>query len=151
MKRLALAAAAIVIAAGVFVLVVHTPPVRRAVLRYAIGEMQRRYGIRIQAARLDYNLPALTLGLADVQVAAERTADRPFFQADYVRAALARRALMGLVAFDEVAITNGRVHLVRDGDGRMNLPESSEARGGEPAPLNITHLSAPQFAFDVTD
>src|SRR5436190_2350531 len=58
---------------------------------------------------------------------------------------------MGLVAFDEVAITNGRVHLVRDGDGRMNLPEPSEAPGGEPAPLNITHLSAPQFAFDVTD
>ena len=150
-RRLALAAAAVLIAVAVFVLVVHTPPVRRAVLRYAIGEVQRRYGIRIEAARLDYNLAALTLGLADIRIAGERTPDLPFFEANYVRAALASRVLAGVIAFDEVAVTNGRVHLVRDADGRMNLPESSETPSGEPAPLNIAHLSAPRFVIDVTD
>src|ERR1051326_2502111 len=92
-KRLALIAAALAVAAGLFVLVVHTPPVRRAVLRYVIADVQRRYAIRIEASRLDYNLAALTFGLADVRVAAERTPDAPFFEADYVRAALARRVL----------------------------------------------------------
>jgi hypothetical protein len=74
------------------VLVVHTPPVRRAVLRYVIAEVQRRYGIRIEASRLDYNLAALTVGLADVRIAADRTPSGSFFAADYLHAALARRA-----------------------------------------------------------
>ena len=151
MKRLALVAGAALVAIGLFVLVVHTPPVRRAVLRYVVAEVQRRYAIRIDAARLDYNLPALTVGLAQVRIAADRTPDFPFFQADYVSAALASRALTGIVAFDEVAVTNGRVQLVRDRDGRMNLPDSSDTPAGEPAPLNIAHILAPRFVIDIKD
>src|ERR1700741_5520397 len=113
MKRLALVAGAALVAMGLFVLVVHTPPVRRAVLRYVVAEVQRRYAIRIDAARLDYNLPALTVGLAQVRIAADRTPDLPFFQADYVSAALASRALAGSVAFDEVAVPNVRLQLTR--------------------------------------
>ena len=56
MKRLALVAAAVLVAVALFVLVVHTPAVRRLVLRYTIAEVRRRYAIRIEAARLDYNL-----------------------------------------------------------------------------------------------
>jgi translocation and assembly module TamA len=151
MRRLALVAAAVLVAAGLFVLVVHTPPVRRAVLRYVVAEVQRRYAIRIEAARLDYNLPALTIGLSQVRIAALKTPTLPFFEADYVRAALASRALTGIIAFDEVAVTNGHVQLTRDRDGRMNLPDSSETPAGEPAPLNIAHLSAPRFAIDIKD
>ena len=151
MRRLALVAAAVLVAAGLLVLVVHTPPVRRAVLRYVVAEVQRRYGIRIEAARLDYNLPALTIGLSQVRIAALRTPTLPFFEADYIRAALASRALTGIVAFDEIAVTNGHVRLTRDRDGRMNLPDSSETPAGEPAPLNIAHLSAPRFVIDITD
>src|SRR6185503_8154611 len=75
----------------------------------------------------------------------------PFFQADYVRAALARRALTGLVAFDEIAVTNGHVQLARDRDGRMNVPDSSDTPAGEPAPLDIAHLLAPRFAIGIRD
>src|SRR6266850_7866031 len=151
MRRLGIAAAAVVIAVALVVLVVHTPPVRRAVLRYVIAEVQRRYAIRIEASRLDYNLPALTVGLSQVRIAAQRTPELPFFQADYVSAALASRALTGIVAFDEIAVTNGHVQLTRDRDGRMNLPDSSETPAGEPAPLNIAHLSAPRFVIDIKD
>jgi uncharacterized protein YlxP (DUF503 family) len=125
MKRLAMVAAALVLVTGVLVLVVHTPPVRRAVLRYVVAEVQRRYAIRIEASRLDYNLAALTVGLADARIAAERTASIPFFQADYVHAQLARSAFTGIVAFDEVSVSNGQVRLVRGADGRMNLPGST--------------------------
>ena len=151
MKRLGLVAGAVLVAAGLFVLVVHTPPVRRAVLRYVVAEVQRRYGIRIEAERLDYNLRALTIGLSQVRIAADRTPELPFFEADYVSAALASRALTGIIAFDEIAVTGGRVKLTRDRDGRMNLPDSSETPTGEPAPLNIAHLSAPQFVIDIKD
>ena len=134
-----------------FVLVVHTPPVRRMVLRYAIAEVRRRYALRIDAARLDYNLAALTIGLAQVRIATDRTPDLPFFEADYVQAALAARALGGMVAFDEIAVTSGRLRVMRDRDGRMNLPESSNTPPGEPAPLNVAHLSAPRLVVDVKD
>ena len=150
-RRLALTAAALVIAAGIFVLVVHTPPVRRAVLRYVVAEVQRRYAIRIEASRLDYNLAALTLGLADVRIAAERTAATPFFQAGYVGVQLARSIFTGIIAIDQVSVSNGHMRLVRGADGRMNLPESAEASSGEPAPLNIAHVSAPRLAIDFSD
>ena len=151
MKRLALVAGAVLLAVVLFVLVVHTPPVRRMVLRYTIAEVRRRYSIRIEAARLDYNLAALTVGLAQVRIAADRTPDLPFFEADYVQAALAARALGGMVAFDEIAVTSGRLRVMRDRDGRMNLPESSNTPSGEPAPLSVAHLSAPRLLVDVKD
>jgi len=97
MKRLGLVAAAAVSLVVVFVLVAHTPPFRRLVLRYVIDEVQRRYAMRIDAARLDYNLASLTLGLADVRLAAERTPSAPFFEADYIRVALPSRVLVGTI------------------------------------------------------
>src|SRR5262245_43218288 len=114
MKRLGPLAAAAVALGVVFVLVVHTPPFRRMVLRYVIDEVQRRYALRIEAARLDYNLAALKLGLADVRLAADRPPSAPFFEAGYVGVALPSRVLVGTIAFDEVAVTGGRIHLVRD-------------------------------------
>src|SRR5262245_11737839 len=151
MKRLGLLAAAAVALVVVFVLVVHTPPFRRLVLRYVIGEVQRRYAMRIEAARLDYNLAALTLGLADVRLAADRTPTVPFFEAGYIAVALPSRVLVGTIAFDEIAVTGGRIHLVRDRDGRMNIPESSETPPGEPAALDLRRLSAPRLLLDFTD
>src|SRR5678815_1474151 len=145
MKRLGLLAAAAVVLVVAFVLVVHTPPFRRLVLRYVIGEVQRRYALRIDASRLDYNLAALTLGLADVRLAAERTPSAPFFEADYVRVALPSRALTGAIAFDDITVTSGRIHLLRDPDGRMNIPESGETPSGEPAALDIRRFSAPRL------
>jgi len=151
MKRLALLAAAAVALVVVFVLVAHTPPFRRLVLRYVISEVERRYAIRIDAERLDYNLAALTLGLADVRLAADRTRLTPFFEADYVRVALPSRALVGTIAFDEITVSSGRIHLVRDRDGRMNIPESGETSSGEPAALDLRRLLAERLLVDFTD
>ena len=151
MKRLGLLAAAAVSLLVVFVLVAHTPPFRRLVLRYVISEVQRRYAMRIDAARLDYNLAALTLGLADVRLAADRTRLTPFFEADYIRVALPSRALIGAIAFDDITVTSARIHLVRDRDGRMNIPESSETPSGEPAALDVRRLLAPRLLVDFTD
>ena len=56
-----------------------------------------------------------------------------------------------MIALDEIAVTNGRFHVMRDRDGRLNLPASSETPSGEPAPINIAHLSAPRLLVDVKD
>ncbi len=151
MKRLGLLAAAAVALVVVFVLVAHTPPFRRLVLRYVISEVQRRYAMRIDAERLDYNLATLTLGLADIRLAADRTPLTPFFEADYVRVALPSRALLGAIAFDDITVTSGRIHLVRDRDGRMNIPESGETRSGEPAALDVRRFLAARLLVDFTD
>ena len=150
-RRVGLLALALILVAGVVALVVHTPPVRRLVLRYTIAEVQRRYGIRIDAARLDYNIASLSVGLAQVRIAADRSPGVPFFEADYVRASLPGRALLGRIGFDEIAVTGGRVRVVRDRDGRTNLPESSETPSGEPAALDIGRLVAPRLVVDVQD
>ena len=51
----------------------------------AASRSSGRYGIRIEASRLDYNLAALSVGLSNVRIAADRTPALPFFEADYVR------------------------------------------------------------------
>ena len=151
MKRLGLLAAGAVALVVVFVLVVHTPPFRRLVLRYVVGEVQRRYALRIDAVRLDYSLAALTLGLADVRLAADRTPSAPFFEARYIGVALPSRVLFGTIAFDDITVTGGRVHLVRDRDGRMNIPETGETPSGEPAALDLRRLLAPRLLIDFND
>jgi outer membrane protein assembly factor BamA/autotransporter translocation and assembly factor TamB len=151
MKRFWLLAAAVVALAVVFVLVAHTPPFRRFVLRYVISEVQRRYAIRIDASRLDYNLARLTLGLGEVRLAADRTPSAPFFEADYVQVAFPSRVLVGTISFDDITVTSGRIHLVGDRDGRMNIPESGETSSGEPAALDIRRLWAPRLLVDFTD
>src|SRR5258706_13786115 len=110
-RLMALLALALVLAAGVIAIVVHAPAFRRVVLRYAIGEVQRRYGIRLEAAELDYNLASLTVGLAHIRISVNRSSDAPFLEADYLRASLSRRVLMGMIALDEIAVTNGRIHI----------------------------------------
>src|SRR2546429_2318865 len=103
MKRFARAAVAVVAAVVLFVVAVHTPPVRRMVLRYVIADVQRRYAIRIDADRLDYNLAALTVGLSNVRIVAvvrlrgsgasarQAPTETPVFPADHPRRALAAR------------------------------------------------------------
>ena len=146
-----LVALVLVLAAGVLAVVVHTPAFRRLVLRYAVAEVQRRYGIRLEAERLDYNLASLTIGLAQIRISVDRSPDTPFFEADYLHASLPRRMLMGIIALDEIAVTNGFVRVVRGGDGRTNLPDSSDSRGAEPAALDIARLVAPRFRVEVQD
>ncbi len=149
--RLALLALALLFAAGAVALIVHTPPVRRLVLRYTIADVQRRYGIRLDAARLDYNLVALSVGLAQVRIATNASPTVPFFEADYVAASLPPGVLAGSVALNEIAVTSGRVHIVRDRNGRTNLPESSASPAGEPAALEIARLVAPRLIVDLQD
>src|SRR5262245_32939283 len=151
MKRLWLLAAGAVALVVVFVLVAQTPPFRRLVLRYVISEVQRQYAMRIEASRLDYNLATLTLGLADLRLAADRTPLAPFFEADYIQVAFPSRVLVGTIAFDDITVTSGQIHLVRDRDGRMNIPESGETPSGEPAALDIRRFSASRLLVDFTD
>jgi len=124
MKRFARVGLAVAAITALLVLAVHTPPFRRLVLRYAIAEAQRRYAIQIQADRLDYNLAALSFGLSNVRIAAVTTPQAPFFSSNYIHVTLPRRALTGIVAFDEIAVTGGDIRIVRDADGHMNLPPS---------------------------
>ncbi|MBI3050401.1 MAG: translocation/assembly module TamB domain-containing protein [Acidobacteria bacterium] len=150
-RRLVVVAAALALTGAAFVLLVHTPPIRRAALRYALPAIERHYGLRLEASRLDYNLAALRVGLADVRLSAPASPDEPFFSADYVSVTLARRALVGPVAFDHIGVTNARVLVRRRPDGSTNLPAASDTPGGEPPPLSVARLDVPQIAVDLRD
>jgi hypothetical protein len=55
-RRAAIVVLALATGVAALVLVVHAPFVRARVLQYVITTVQERYGIRIEASRLDYNL-----------------------------------------------------------------------------------------------
>ncbi|HEY6359993.1 MAG TPA: translocation/assembly module TamB domain-containing protein [Vicinamibacterales bacterium] len=149
-RRLALFLVAAVLLVAAATLLVHAPFVRARVLRYAVATVQAQYGIRVDASRLDYNLAGLRIGLADVRISAQGK-QPPLFEADYVAVTVPRRTLFGDVALDDVAVTNGVVRIVRSAAAETNLPDSTAAGEGEPAPLRFGHLLLSPLRVDVRD
>lgn len=149
-RRLLFVLAGTVAAVAALALLVHAPFVRRAVLRYALSTVQQRYGLSLEASRLDYNLAAMRIGLADLRVsaAAGRT---PFFEADYVSVVVPGGTLLGDVSFDDVSVRNGLVRIVRTADGATNLPAAGEGGEGEPAALRIARLAIVPLRVDLRD
>jgi outer membrane protein assembly factor BamA len=150
-RRLLVVAAVLATTAVVVVLLLHAAPVRRAVLRYARPALEEQFGVRLDASRLDYNLAALRIGLADVRLAAPHSPDEPFFSAEYVSVTLARASLVGPLTFDEIAATNARALVRRRPDGSTNLPSPSGAPADDPSPLRVNRIDVPQMAVDLRD
>jgi outer membrane protein assembly factor BamA/autotransporter translocation and assembly factor TamB len=148
-RRLVIVCLALLLLMAVAVLVVHTPPIRSLALRYAI-RVALNQGVQITAQRLDYNLIMRQVRLANVEVSAPDDL-QPFFVADEVAATASYRVFFGDVAFDQVSVRNGAVHVVRRVDGTINLPKSSGTSSREPAPLPIARVSAPRLAVEYRD
>ena len=149
-RRLLLFVAAVVLLIAGAALLVHAPFVRARVLVYAVATLEDQYGIRVEAGRLDYNLLALRVGLSNVRVSAAGK-QLPFFEADYVAVAVPRRMLFGDVYFDEVAVNNGVVRIVRQASGQSNLPETTGDGTGEPEALRIGRIDLSPLRIDVRD
>ena len=128
---------AFVAGAVALALLLHAPFVRRAALRYTLTIVQRDYGMTLEAARLDYNLAALRVGLAGVRLSAPGSAAEPFFEADYLSVTLPASVLLGDVAFREITVTNARAFIHRRPDSSTNLPPAAA----------LTAISPPHSAF----
>src|ERR1051325_1443320 len=132
-----------------FAIIIHIPPVRAGVLRYAIRQAQERYGVQLVASGLQYNLVTLHVALTDMRAAAVGD-PVPFLEADRVDIDFARSTWLGDVAFTEIAAAGAHATILRRGDGRTNLPRSSPSEG-EPAALRVARLFVPAMRIDVRD
>jgi outer membrane protein insertion porin family len=150
-RRLGVGLVALGLGAGALLLALHLPVVRSAVLGWAREAVLRRAGLSLEAGRLDYNLFALSAGLADVRVAAPAAAAEPFFTAQYVAVAVPLGALLGGQRIEDVRITNATVFVHRRADGTSNLPEGGEPRTDEPDPLPVDRLSVRTLAVELVD
>jgi outer membrane protein assembly factor BamA/autotransporter translocation and assembly factor TamB len=150
-RRLIIVFGVLVTAAVLLVVLVHAPFSRAAALRYAVRTVEEQYDLHLDASRLDYNLAALRIGLADLRVSALHATDEPFITADYLSVMLPWRTVVGDIAFNDITVTNGRVFVRRREDGTSNLPAGSEAPAGEPPALRVEQLNVPQLAIDLRD
>jgi hypothetical protein len=69
-RRLVIVFGALAAAAVLLVVLVHAPFFRAAALRYAVRTVEEQYDLHLDASRLDYNLGALRIVLADLRVSA---------------------------------------------------------------------------------
>ena len=150
-RRLIVVFGVLVAAAVLLVVLVHAPFFRAAALRYAVRTVEEQYDLHLDASRLDYNLAALRIGLADLRVSALHATDEPFITADYLSVTLPWRTVLGDIAFNDITVTNGRVFVRRREDGTSNLPAASDAPAGEPPALRVEQLNVPQLAVDLRD
>jgi outer membrane protein assembly factor BamA/autotransporter translocation and assembly factor TamB len=144
-------AAVAAVCAAALLLLLHAPFVRRAAFRYAVAAVEAQYGLRLEASRLDYNLAAFHVGLADLRLSALHAPGEPFLEADYLSVTLPVRTVLGLVAFEDISVANARVRIRRRRDGTTNLPAAGERPTADPPPLRIERLDIPQLAVDLSD
>ena len=142
----ALGAVGAVLVAGV---VAHLSPVRLAVLRYAVAQLDQRTGIRLEASGLDYNLLTLSAALADVRVSMGASPDQPFFEAASAGITLDSSSLGGALRFEAITVTEGRLAVIQRGDGTSNLPGGGAGGdSGPPAALRVDRLVLDRLAID---
>jgi hypothetical protein len=141
-------AAALIVLALALVAAIHTSPVRRYALARAIAYLEDEYHLQITASDLRYNLLALSVSLREVRVAADTAPSSPFFEAAFVALDLPQSAVLGPFAIDSIAIEAGRIRIVRERDGRTNLPAASAAEGGAPDALRLIALAATGFSVE---
>jgi autotransporter translocation and assembly factor TamB len=143
-------AVALAVAAVAFVWLLHTSPARRFVLGRAVQLAARDFGVRIDAADLDYNLLRLRVSLTALRLSALDQPAAPFFEAERLDVDLPRSVLRGQLAFTSIRAQRGRLRVVRSADGSTNLP-SSRGGSGDPAPLQIDRLRASDLDIDISD
>ena len=151
LKRAGIAIVALATGIGMLVLLAHLPFARRAVLGYARSVLQRDYSLVLDAARLDYNLAAFRVGLAEVRVSATGETNEPFFESEYVALRLSPGVLLGNLNISELSLTNALVRVHRRADGTSNLPSSDGSPGGDPAAIPIDRFDVPRLTVDVVD
>jgi outer membrane protein assembly factor BamA/autotransporter translocation and assembly factor TamB len=150
-RRIGIVIAALVAAAGMLLLLIHLPIVRRGVLDYARSRLQRDFRLVLDASRLDYNLATLSIGLADVRVSAEGQTEEPFFESEYVAVQLSRSVFVGRVLVTQLSLTDAGVRIHRRADGTSNLPTSEPGGADEPDALPISRIDAPRVMVDFVD
>jgi outer membrane protein assembly factor BamA len=150
-RRLGIAAALVLVLLAALLVIVHTPPVRNAVLRRAVAELESRFNLALTAERIDYNLIRLRVTLGGVRLAAAGMTAEPFLTAGEAEVTLPRSALLGPFALESVRLENVRVAIVRRADGTTNLPTTEGGEGGEPAAVPIREVTIPRLSLEVTD
>ena len=150
-RRVGIVIAALLAAAGMLLLLIHLPIVRRGVLDYARSRLQRDFRLVLDASRLDYNLATLSFGLADIRVSADGHTDEPFVEAEYVAVQLSRSAFFGRIQVNQLSLTNAAVRVHRRVDGTSNLPTSEPGGDEEPDALPIARIDAPRVTVEFVD
>ncbi len=129
---------------------VHLPPVRGLLLARAIRAIQADGRLIVRARSLDYNLFAGAVTLTDVAVASRATPSQPFVTADRIALVVPWGAVFGPLRLDAVALDGLRIAVVRDADGRTNLPASAVSVG-EPAAIPIGRLEVAGASISYAD
>jgi outer membrane protein assembly complex protein YaeT len=117
-------------------LLLHTPPVQSRLLQWSIEELERRFDLDLVAESLRFNLLSRRVSLTEVRLSAAGHRDRPFFTADRIEVQLPWAAYRGRLHYDTVIVEGGQVAILRDAQGRSNLP-SGRARDPNAPPRRI--------------
>lgn len=152
---LAITAAAVAATTLLVLAVLHLPPVRARILRFAIDQAAAA-GVVLKADRLSYNLLAGTASLTNVSVAARGAESEPLFTAARVAIDVPLAAYMGSIIIDDLVVEDGRIQILTAADGRSNLPVAEPAAeppveaAGEPLAVAVRglHLRNVDVVFD---
>ena len=133
------------------VVLIQTPPARR--LAFAqVQKILAQQGVSLEAADFSYNLLALRISSGKVTVRNTSTPDLPtLFTADYLMAQLDLFELLsGRYRVKEAVITNPRIQVVIDQQGRSNIPGSTGSTG-EPIDWLILKLRSTGGSLNFED
>jgi outer membrane protein assembly factor BamA/autotransporter translocation and assembly factor TamB len=129
LRRVGVAAAALLAAVLALAALAHSGPVRDRVLAWAAGEAWARFGVTLEADRPSYSLRTLSFAIRNVRLRAAPGAP-PFLEADEINVDLPWSAARGRFSIESLHVTRPRVTIARDRDGALNLPKARPGGGG---------------------
>ena len=112
----------LVVGGAVLLALLHAPFSRRSAMGLVSELLSDRYGIRMQAAQLDYNL--LTLDFELTELALSDRTEAPFLAADRVHINLPWSAVAGSLTITLIEVDSSTLSLIQSSEGQWNLPES---------------------------
>ncbi|MGZ5423963.1 MAG: translocation/assembly module TamB domain-containing protein, partial [Candidatus Aminicenantales bacterium] len=128
-RRLLRFSLAAVLGLAVIFALLHTLPVRKIVLRYATGRLEKKLGLEVTVERLGYNLLTLRFELSGLTVRDKDKTELPvFLRAARVTARVPLTTLLkGKLAVKELLASDLRVTVHRSAAGVTNVPDFGSA------------------------
>lgn len=146
LKRLAIATVIAVFLLPLLLALLHTPPVKREVLRILVQRLEQASGTRIAVASLDYNLLRMRFVLKDIQLTAgEAHRFPPLFKARELVLEIPLSTLMGKgVVVKKLLLRSPEIDIYRGEDGISNAVFA----GGGTEPIVIPPFQLDRVEFN---
>jgi outer membrane protein assembly factor BamA len=122
---------------------IHLPLLQSRIVESALDRLPPMFGLTARIEQGSFNLLTLTVRASGLSLSTPEDLDTPFAKADRLLVTLSPAALLGRMEIERIEIDALQIDVLRNADGRLNLPSaraSSESAAASRVPIGRVAL-----------